>query len=128
VLNDALAAERCEQRGCERAALLDATGALDAFAEAEAHWSRAGATEGVCRVWVRAATLHLRGLGDLHGAALWLEQARRARGPRGSEAWASATLARADLLFLRGNAARAASLVDAVVRHGPPGALIAAAI
>ena len=132
-MTDALAAERYEQRGRERAALLDAARALDAFAEAESRWSGLGATDGVCRAWVHAATLHLRGLGDLHGAALWLEQARRARGPRGSEAWASATLARADLLFLRGNAPRAAVLVDAVAgalgdADGPPGALIGAAI
>jgi hypothetical protein len=132
-VTDARAAERCEQRGRERAALLDAARALDAFAEAESRWSDLGATDGVCRAWVHAATLHLRGLGDLHGAALWLEQARRARGPRGSDAWARATLARADLLFLRGNPARAAAVVDVVTRtledaNGPPSALIGTAI
>ncbi len=132
-MSQALAAEVFERRGLARAALLDAVGALDDFAEAEALWSRAGAPDSVCRTWVHAATLQLRGLGNLHEAALWLEQARRARGPRGSDAWASATLARADLLFLRGNAPRAAALVDVVIRaleeaNRPPGTLIAAAL
>src|SRR5262249_50763587 len=106
----AAAARRCELRGQARAALLEVGGALDDYADAEARWSRLGATDAVCRTWVRAATLYLRGLGNLSEAAVWLEQARHARGDAGSDAWAHATLARADLLFLRGNAARAAEL------------------
>ncbi len=132
-MSQALPAQTCERRALSRASLLDAARALDAFAEAEALWSRLGARDGVCRTWVCAATLQLRGLGNLHEAALWLEQARRARGPRGSDAWAGATLARADLLFLRGDAPRAAALVDVVARaledaNRPPRALIAAAL
>jgi hypothetical protein len=124
-VSQARAARTWERRGLARAALLDADGALGAFAEAEARWSGLGATDGVCRAWVGAASVQLRGLGNLHEAALWLEQARGARGPQGSDAWARATLTRADLLFVRGSAPRAAALVDVVVReleaaHRPP--------
>lgn len=130
-MSPALEAEEYERRGLERAALLDADAAMDAFAEAEALWSRLGATDGVCRTWVHVATLHLRGFGNLREAGIWLEQARHARGKPGSNAWARATLARADLLFLRGNAGRAAALVDVVIgalEGARPDALAGAAV
>ncbi len=108
----ALAAQACEARGAARAALLDAGAALDDFEQAEALWSRLGATDGVCRTWVHGAMLQLRGLGNLHEAALRLDQARRSQGPRGSDTWARVTLARAELLHLRGWSGEAADLVE----------------
>ena len=105
-----------EVRGHALAVSMLHTGALDDFDRARALWSSRHDAEGVGRALVAAATVQLRGRGDLNQARQFLDGLASSAPPVGGDAWTDGQLRRAEWYARTENATRAGEIVDETLR------------